>query len=256
MMEQTYLAHCDAQNPLHFLTIWTARAALAKIGFAHYLSTNSQSFGQETEDQRDLGLSFALRLLECDTMLMTSALITNFRWAVYLNFPFPVYVHLVQALKRQPLGEHADRSWQAMSDNCAARLMNIEKKDSPMETKPSSPFFTIFAGLVLQAWTAREAVSAQSVPPKIVTDIKRKMALMSERAEEVQFQTPDSESANPQTSELMDLGSLGSQLGLTGGMNLNSGTFPLDLTQVPINFNGSPWTWPVPSWSTMPGQGW
>ena len=107
-------------------------------------------------------------------MLMTSPLIKNFRWIVYLNFPFPVYVHLVQALKRRPLGEHADRSWQAMSDNCAARLMDIEVKDSPVETKPKNPFFTIFAGLVLQAWSAREAVSAQSEPPKIGTKKRRR----------------------------------------------------------------------------------
>ncbi|CAG5161001.1 uncharacterized protein ALTATR162_LOCUS5946 [Alternaria atra] len=256
MMEQKYLAHCDAQNPLHFLTIWTARASLAKIGFAHYLSTNSQKFGQESDEQRNLGLAFALRLLECDTMLMTSPLIKSFRWVVYLNFPFPVYVHLVQALKRQPLGEYADRSWQAMSDNCAARLMDLEKKDSPVETKPNNPFFTIFAGLVLQAWAAREAVSAQSEPPKIVTDIRRKMALVNERAAEVQFHTPGSDSANPQTSELMDLESLGSHLGVTGSMNMDGGAFPMDLTQAPINFNGSPWTWPIPSWSAMPGQGW
>ncbi|CAN9209830.1 unnamed protein product [Alternaria alternata] len=255
-MERKYLAHCDAQNPLHFLTIWTTRASLAKIGFANYLSTNSQKFGQESDEQRDLGLAFALRLLECDTMLMTSPLIKNFRWIVYLNFPFPVYVHLVQALKRRPLGEHADRSWQAMSDNCAARLMDIEVKDSPIETKPKNPFFTIFAGLVLQAWSAREAVSAQSEPPKIVTNIKRKMALVDEKAAEVQFQTPGSHSANPQTSELMGLGSLGSQLGVTDGMNIDSGVFPMDLTQAPINFNGSPWTWQIPNWSAMPGQGW
>ncbi|KAG9193153.1 hypothetical protein G6011_03188 [Alternaria panax] len=255
-MEKKYLAHCDAQNPLHFLTIWTARASLAKIGFAHYLSSNSQKFGQEDDEQRDLGFAFALRLLECDTMLMTSPLIKNFRWVVYLNFPFPVYVHLVQALKRRPLGEHADRSWQAMSDNCAARLTDLEKKDSPIETKPNNPFFTIFAGLVLQAWTAREAVSAQSEPPKIVTDIKRKMALVNEKAAEVQFQTPGSGGTNSQTSELMGLGSLGPHLGATGGMNIDSGAFAMDLTQAPINFNGSPWTWPIPNWSAMPGQGW
>ncbi|KAL1799021.1 hypothetical protein ACET3X_003058 [Alternaria dauci] len=255
-MEKKYLAHCDAQNPLHFLTIWTTRASLAKIGFAHYLSTNSQKFGQGNDEQRDLGLAFALRLLECDTMLMTSPLIINFRWVVYLNFPFPVYVHLVQALKRRPLGEHADRSWQAMSDNCTARLMDLEKKDSAIETKLNNPFFTIFAGLVLQAWTAREAVSVQPEPPKIVTDIKRKMALAKEKATETQFQTPGSDSANPQISELTGFGNLGAHLEATDGMSMDSGAFPMDLMQDPINFNGSPWTWPIPNWSAMPGQGW
>jgi hypothetical protein len=92
-MERKYLAHCDAQNPLHFLTIWTTRASLAKIGFANYLSTNSQKFGQESDEQRDLGLAFALRLLECDTMLMTSPLIRSYRWHEHRQWSFPYGSH-------------------------------------------------------------------------------------------------------------------------------------------------------------------
>jgi hypothetical protein len=257
MMKQKYLAHCDVRNPLHFLTLWTARASLAKIGFAHYLSTNSKGFEHESEEQRDVGLAFAHRMLECDTVLMTSPLIRHFRWVVYLHFPFPAYVHLVQELKRRPLGQLADRSWQAMSDNCAARLMDLEKKDSPTETKLNNPFFTIFAGLVLQAWSAREAtMSEQSEPPTIVTQIRQKMALRNERAAEQQFQTPGSDGSNPQASELVGLGSLGFDLGVTGGMTLGSGAYPMELTQASLNFGDSPWNWPISTWSAMSGQNW
>ncbi|KAI4942227.1 hypothetical protein J4E91_010201 [Alternaria rosae] len=255
MIEQKYLTHCDAQNPLHFLTIWTARASLAKIGFANYLSTNSKGLAQESEEQRDVGLAFARRMLECDTMLMTSPLLISFRWIVYLHFPFPVYVHLVQELKIRPLGQLADRLWQAMSDNCAARLMDLEKKDSPIETKPHNPFFTIFGGLVLQAWSAREAVTSEQLDtPAIVTQIRQKMALRDKLAAELQFQPPGSDSGNPQESELIGLDSLGSQSGVTRGMNMSCVAFPME--QASISYNSSPWDWPVPAWAEMPGQGW
>jgi hypothetical protein len=256
VIEQKYLAHCDAQNPLHFLTIWTARASLCKIGFAHYLSTSPKESDQESEKQRDVGLGFARRMLECDTVLMTSPFIRSFRWVVYLHFPFPVYVHLVQELKRRPLGQLADRLWQAMSENCAARLMDLEEKDTPVETKPSNPFFTVFAGLVLQAWSAREAITSDpSDPPAIVTQIREKMTLVDKRAAELQLQTPGSGSGNPQASELIGLDSFESQLGvMPRGMNVGCVAFPME--QASISSNGSSWDWPIPNWSVMPGGSW
>lgn len=254
-IEQKYLTRCDAQNPLHFLTMWMARASLAKIGFAQCLSNNSKGLAQGSEEQRNVGLGFAHRMLECDTLLMTSPLIANFRWVVYMHFPFPAYIHLAQELKIRPLGQLADRWWQAMSENCAARLMDFEKKDSPVETKPNNPFFTLFGGLVLQAWSAREAItSEQSDPPAIVTQIRQKMALRDKLAAESQFQTPGLD--DPQTSELISLDSLGSQSSVTRGSGMNLGCVAFPMEQASMNYNGNPWDWPMPAWAGMPGQGW
>ena len=255
-IETKYITRCDAQNPLHFMTIWWARISLAKIRFAHYLSTRASDPDQETTEERDEGLRRARDMLECDTALMESSSITGYRWLIYLHFPFPAYVHLAQDLKQRPLSDHADRAWEVMSANCEARFMGLEQKDNPMETKPNNPFFAIFAGLVLQAWTVREAASMQFDTPMIVTRIKQKMDHMKERAAVLRSQLPDPEGTNPNALELVDRGNFYPLHGQYDPMNMGVEPFPMAPTQVSMGFESTQWDWSAPNWSALSGRGW
>ncbi|RDW63533.1 hypothetical protein BP6252_11078 [Coleophoma cylindrospora] len=172
IIEDKYLKSCDPENPLHFMTIWTARAFLAKYRLTEYHSICSSSSVHQTEAQRDTAFSLALTRLKCDTKLMTSSLSRGFIWLVNFHFPFPAYIQIVQDLRRRPVSEQAEQAWATMNENYEARLGSLRKDENP--------FIKIFAKIVLQAWEAREAAIGQLgeslTPPPFVSSIRHIMA--------------------------------------------------------------------------------
>lgn len=170
-LEDKYLCHCNPENPLHFMTMWTTRGFLAKCRLMdHHLRYSSVL--QQTDSQCDAVASYALRMLECDTKLIASPLTKGYRWLLNFHFPLPAYLHIVQDLIKRPLADHTARSWQAMGENYRARLGDHSQK--------SDLFFGFFSRIILQAWEACRSKSRenQSVEqqPMIVADIIHKLA--------------------------------------------------------------------------------
>ncbi|THC93154.1 hypothetical protein EYZ11_007363 [Aspergillus tanneri] len=79
-------------------------------------------------------------MLECDTKLMTSPLTKGYLWLVHPNFPFPAYILVLQDLRKWPTEteRHADKAWEAMSDNYATRMMNEKTGNNPLNDEQSS----------------------------------------------------------------------------------------------------------------------
>ncbi|KAF3039000.1 hypothetical protein E8E12_005018 [Didymella heteroderae] len=126
IIENRYLRHCSSENPLHYITIWWARNYLAKYRFLLHCSQHSKSPHNQPMEQRDKILSYALRMLECDTALNTSPLTKGYRWLIQFHFPFPAYVRIVQDLRSRPVGPHADKAWETMNANYAVRFVDME----------------------------------------------------------------------------------------------------------------------------------
>ena len=179
MIEDRYLRSCDQENPIHFMTMWTTRAYLAKARLMEHHWRYSSISGRQTEEQRNIATSHALGMLKCDTKIMTSPLTKGFRWLNLFRFPFPAYVQILQDLRRRPMSEQARHAWAVMSDDY----------DAWFDTyfTGNSPFFPIFAKFVLQAWEAREAASEHSketlAPPRIVVSIRQTQARMTLHAQ-------------------------------------------------------------------------
>ncbi|KAE8136518.1 hypothetical protein BDV38DRAFT_284003 [Aspergillus pseudotamarii] len=153
-IENRYLRSCNPENPLHFMTIWTTRGQLAKNRLlGHYLKYSSM---QQTDEQRDIAISYALNIIECDTKLMTSPLTKGYRWLIDFHFPFPAYIYILKDLRKRPTLEHADRIWRTISNDWEARFKDMQKVN---------PFLDFFVKLVLEAWEAREAVFRQIKKP-------------------------------------------------------------------------------------------
>ncbi|OQE14860.1 hypothetical protein PENFLA_c035G10435 [Penicillium flavigenum] len=173
-IEDNYLAMCNPQNPLHFMTIWTMRGYLAKNRLLQHYSKYLKASVQQQYTQRSVGTSHALRMLECDTNLMKSPIIKGYLWLVDFHFPFPAYIHILQGLKKSPVEEHADQAWEVMSKNYEVRIMDAKEEDRP--------FFIVFSRIVLRAWESREQAARQQetplVPPLIVSDIRNKVMQM------------------------------------------------------------------------------
>ncbi|EPS34263.1 hypothetical protein PDE_09227 [Penicillium oxalicum 114-2] len=174
-LEEKYLAFCNLENPLHFMTIWTTRGSLAKNRLLQLYSQSSNTPTPPTDAQRNAGIAHALRMLECDTKLMTAPLARPYLWLLHFHFPFPAYIHLLQDLKKRPVEDHADRAWEVMSDNYEVRIMDVKQDDRP--------FYVVFSQIVFQAWEAREKAARQLgtpfVLPRMVVDIRKKLTHMT-----------------------------------------------------------------------------
>jgi hypothetical protein len=262
IIEDRYLQYCDPQNPLHFMTIWWARGQLAKIRFIKYLSECPRISTAQTEAQRDMGISYALTLLECDTKIISSNLSKGFRWLIYLNFPFPAYVHVVQDLRKRPLAKHAGVAWDIMSENCAARFIDVDGRDKFMEKK-ENPFFKIFTGVVFQAWAARsEAMadmepSTMEPPPRIVTQIKNRMAQVEAKFnEEGGIRQAGGEEAD-NGALLMSMGDIGAPYGMEQTfIDMDPGNFAAVPEQMSMGFGTHSWEWPTAHFHPMLGHRW
>ena len=148
---------CKSENSLHFMTIHTTRAFLAKHHLMENYSKSLDSSGGPSDSQRDEAVTFALKMIECDTKLMNNPSVKGYLWLADLYFPFPAYVHLVQDLRKRPLGQHAERAWNVMNENYKARYIFMHKGDRL--------FFKMFTRMSTQAWDALEEFSIKSGKP-------------------------------------------------------------------------------------------
>lgn len=251
-IEERYLRYCDPQNPLQFTTIWWARGQLAKTRFIKYLAECTIETGERTDAQRHAGISYALAMLECDTKIMSSKLTKGYRWLIYLNFPFPAYVHIVHDLRKRPLSDHANVAWKTMSENCAARFTDVDERDKFMDKK-DNPFFKIFAGVVFQAWTAREAalgtMGADTMePPMIVTQITNRMANIDRMNQEQRAQAGIGDDLGADDSSTL----LGTDMAwpYQDFLNIDPGVFPSFQEQSSMGLN---WGWPTVNFHPMMG---
>jgi len=174
LVEDKYLRHCDPTVPLHFMTIWTTRTHFAQYRLLTHYATHTRrapTDPPQTDADRDTAVSHALRMIECNTQLLTSPLTTGYRWYIHSHFPFPAYIHTLQDLRARPVQPHAPRAWAAMSANWTLRFAEMHQA-----SRARNPFFALFARLVLHAWDARgEAGGAEGEVPHMVQEIRTEM---------------------------------------------------------------------------------
>ncbi|KAI3324420.1 hypothetical protein HD806DRAFT_495026 [Xylariaceae sp. AK1471] len=178
MIEDKYLKFCDPENPLQYMTIWTARGFIAKYQLVEYYTKYSSASPDQAEAQRSAATFYAFRILDCDTKVMTSHLTKGYTWLAKFYFPLPAYLYLVQYLKKQPLHEQADRAWELMSENHAARFTESAW------VSDENPLFKMFSGMVLETWEVREAALRQLgrplTTPRVVSETRKTLARIAE----------------------------------------------------------------------------
>ncbi|RYP66788.1 hypothetical protein DL770_008739 [Monosporascus sp. CRB-9-2] len=253
-MEDKYLAYCNPENPLHFMTIWTARGYLAKIRLLEHYSRCSGSSTEQTDTQRNTAISYALRMLECDTKLMNSYLTTGYLWLLRFYFPFPAYIHILQDLRKRPAEDHAENAWEFMSENYEARIMNTKIDDRP--------FFIVFSRIVLRAWEVREALFRRQdkplQPPRIVSDIRHKVMQMTADSPYNSNMERWNDAASIDTDELlrptpMDFGGHGVSYGTAGQAVTGpiSWGCPYMPGQTPMNVDMNQLDWAAIDWNSI-----
>ncbi|OJJ72302.1 hypothetical protein ASPBRDRAFT_54171 [Aspergillus brasiliensis CBS 101740] len=183
-IEDNYLRLCNPEIPLHYMTIWTIRGFLAKYLLLDHYSNFSPT--QQSEAQRNIASSYAVRILESDTMLMSSPLTKRYHWHVHMHFPFPAYLHIIQDLRKRPTQEHAHEMWKAMSENYEIRFGDMYR---------FHPFFDLMARNVLQAWDAHQSALSElgktATSPWIVQDVRTKLQKLNSDKEHCSAEQPN-----------------------------------------------------------------
>jgi hypothetical protein len=225
-IEGNYLAHCDSENSLHYMTIWWARHYLAKHAFLIHSSRHAQSPLQQTPAQLDTAMSYALRMLECDTKLMLSTLTQPYRWLMNFHFPFPAYVRIIQDIQKRPNSTHAARAWGVMDENYTVRIRSVDGS--------SNPLFNVFARTALQAW----AIAGAETDLGMIKDMKRRVQRAADEKDLRDFE--------PTVNVGEDL-YMQPDPGLDG-FSMDAGQSSAEGLE---NFD-----WSTMDWNLMSGQGW
>ncbi|KAK3709672.1 hypothetical protein LTR37_010699 [Vermiconidia calcicola] len=175
-MEEKYLQFCNAENPLHYLTIWWTRGYIAKFHILEHYAQFSIPNAPQTDKHFDATLSHALRMLECDTKLTTSPLGRGYSWLIQFHFPFLGFLYIVQDMKKRPDSQRAETCWRVMGENYETRFMHVEQWHSPL--------YKLFSNVILQAWAAHElAFGGATVDlPRMVEDIRYRQNLLNDGA--------------------------------------------------------------------------
>lgn len=175
-IETQFLQYCDQENPIHYMAMWTARGLVARYRLIEHNARFSDSDAPRTDEQLNIATSFALRMLECDTKVMSSRLTKGFHWQNHFHFPFPGYYQTCQDLRRRPNSVVAQRAWDVLSTNYEGWFSS--------GTMDDSPFFKIFSKFVLQAWEACETAALEKgeipQPPAIVSSIRQLLTALDE----------------------------------------------------------------------------
>ncbi|RYC85495.1 hypothetical protein BFJ63_vAg11595 [Fusarium oxysporum f. sp. narcissi] len=176
VIEEKYLKFCDADNRLHYMTLWTARGSIATCRLMNDFLVYLESSGTYNQADHEAAVSYAIDWLECDAKLSSSPLTKGFRWFLRLYFPFPAYIRIIQHLKTQPFSNIAERGWKVMKDNYEARCEGAD-------VDRWHPIFKPFANIVLYAWDtvkkAHEQAEREIETPELVDFINKKTADMS-----------------------------------------------------------------------------
>lgn len=170
-LEDRYLKHCDEGNALHYMTVWTTRAIIAKYHLVLHCLKHSDPSVARTQAHRDIAASYALKMLQCDTKIMSSPLTRGFLWLHKLHFPFPAYLRVAQDLRTRPLNDQSRQAWDVLSQNFDAWAWFLGDVESPV--------FLVFAKMILSSWEACKApedASETLAVPKIVSVIRESLA--------------------------------------------------------------------------------
>lgn len=168
------LATWDMADPLQYMTSLTSKAMIARCRLLDHYSSHSASLTRPTDQQRGDALSYALQMLECDTILRTSPLTRKFIWFTDLYFPALAYHHILNGLTRGRSQGVAANAWRIMDEHFAAVKSRDELTEG--ENFPGvMRFFTTSGPVVVLAWNASQKLLKETGrsawPPQFVLDV-------------------------------------------------------------------------------------
>ncbi|KAK4624460.1 hypothetical protein CLAFUW4_05673 [Fulvia fulva] len=87
-LEDQFFKLCSDDNPLQVMAINMIRGYLAKCHLLQQRSKEVKATVKQAEPKRNLVITYAMKMLECDTKLMTLPLTRGYTWPAQDYFPF------------------------------------------------------------------------------------------------------------------------------------------------------------------------
>lgn len=129
LLDTQILSKLVITSPIPFLTVHSTHLAINKARLMKYYSKYKSTFRHpspyfDSPADRDDALAITIQMLESDAQIISSHLTKQFHWfTVWIQFPFPAYVHIIQDLRKRPLNSLAERAWEKLSENYEARRL-------------------------------------------------------------------------------------------------------------------------------------
>ena len=168
-IESTYLAHCDAEIPLHFFTQVMTRQALCRMRLLNLLARVKEL----SSTQRDEMFMHAVEMLEFDNTVQSSEGLRRFRWYAADHLPVAANMFLARELLQRSTGNSVDRAWEAISKHHDLRGLRRNRH---------SPMYTTYINHLQKAWASRKM--AQVHPDTCITSAGF-LEAMQDRKEEL-----------------------------------------------------------------------
>jgi hypothetical protein len=111
------------------------------------------------QKEKDMNFSICVQLLEQDVMGHAEKGVHRYLWHINLQFQVDAFVYLLSELRRNPVGNIADKTWPT--------VLETFERHPEITIATNSPLYVAVGRLALKSWQAREtkyALQGQSPP--------------------------------------------------------------------------------------------
>ena len=189
ILETKYLRYCDPTQPLHLLTMLTARLSMNTVRFLTHHPRRWASIEQTPLSERQLVWEICIKLLEQYTMWQSNPQLKQFAWHAAYFRQWPAFIHILDNLRANPQIAHAEKAWQLIGS------MYENNPDMVLETR--KPIHVAVGNLCLKAHSAREAaLQNQNICPPPTAEFILQLRRQREVAK-AKRQARDAKSSRP-----------------------------------------------------------
>lgn len=149
LLETKYLRYCDPSQPLHLMTMLTARTALNSVRFLTHHPRGWTSIEQTPLSERQWVWEISIKLLELQNMLQSSPQLKQFAWHAAYFMHWHASIHVLDTLRANPLVAEAEKVWKLIG--------NTYENNPGMIFDTKKPIHVAVGNLCLKAYSAREA---------------------------------------------------------------------------------------------------
>ena len=149
ILETKYLRYCDPSQPLHLMTMLTARFSMNIVRFLIHHPRRWASIEQTPLSERQSVWEISVKLLEQHNMLQTNPQLKQFAWHAAYFQQWHAFIHVLDTLRANPLTADAEKAWQLIG--------NIYGNTPDMVFDTKKPIHIAVGNLCLKAYSDREA---------------------------------------------------------------------------------------------------
>jgi hypothetical protein len=149
LLETKYIRYCDPSQPLHLMTMLTARFSMNIIRFLTHHPRRWSSIEQTPLAERQWIWDVCLKLLEQHNMVQSNPQLKQFAWHAAYFQQWHAFIHVLDTLRANPLTADAEKAWQLVGS------IYDHTPDMIFDTK--KPIHVAVGSLCFKAYSDREA---------------------------------------------------------------------------------------------------